>query len=247
MVSKNAKRRNARVQKVVINPLFEEYAEKINDPYWADIFKDGSLGKFPRGISFNNNKNILTFRRGLKVTSIELSKDHPTAIDQCTDFFRTHSYIKSDLDIENKKAQIVECNSTKQKFDEVTWGSVRRKAVKRMLILNYVNITATSLDLSSEQRDQLTTTIYLGIISGCFCSKNIFVVRGKIEEIVGLMWDPHKEKFYIDRNKVPAAKSVNVRDVITEDDYLRPDYKVVNDFRPVDYQAMWKKVISGKK
>lgn len=243
MVPKNSKRRNMRIPKVVINPSFEKYAENISDPYWANIFNEGSFGKFPRGISFNNNRNILTFRRGLKVITLELSNDQSTAIEQCTEFIRVHSHIKSDIDIEIKKAQISECNSNKQRFNEITWASARRETVKRMLMLGYVNKTASSLNLSPTQRDQLVTTINSGIISGHFCSKTIHVVKSKIDEITGLAWDPHTELFSIDHSKVPAPKSTAKRELISENDYLRPEYKVANDFRPVNYQSIWEKVV----
>ena len=79
--------------KPIINPIFEQLANLTEDNFWKTIFLDCSRGRFPRGFTFKNN--LLKFKKGNKMTCLEITSNLVETFTSCMNFFQSAGGIMS--------------------------------------------------------------------------------------------------------------------------------------------------------
>ena len=239
MMSGKSRSRSKQSQLVVINPIFEQFIENIQDPFWVNVMKECSYGKFPRGSSFRNN--ILSSRKGSKIISEELNNDPIEGGKKCIEFFRTHCNLKSDNDLLIEKEKLNVCGMNGPKISTMAWSDIRSGSVKQSIILDYIYKIHSERNLNREQLNNLKTEINLGFTLKYFTPDHVNFSNGVIIDIRGLKWDHHKGEFYIDRSITNTPKMAKLKDFLGEDVYKDPKHKTTPKSTCVDYSKKWLK------
>lgn len=194
--------RKARGAKEVVNKIFADCAAITTDPFWADKFNNAAFGKFPP--KFNFHSNILTYRRGAKCNTLEVSNNPHEAASACMEFFRSNGGIFSPLDeqhsleLQYKRAHAVLTQ------DKLTWGDANKK-VQECMLSYYITDMKELMQLRDSEGEQLRQTIRLGVANKYFGKHNIHVENNRIHSIEGLLWNSDTRQFYINPELKPSS------------------------------------------
>lgn len=197
-----AKPRKTRGTKEVVHKIFAECASVIQDPFWIDKFTAASFGKLPSKFSFHDN--TLSYRKGAKTLSVEISMNPYESAITCMDFFRAHASIFSPMDEQNSREMQYARTQSELEREPLTWADANKK-MQDCLVSLYVVEMKGRMGLSNTEVEQLRQTIKLGISTKHFSKNNIHLEDNNIYTIQGLLWNPDKRIFYIDSNSKPAA------------------------------------------
>lgn len=186
--------------KEVINKVFADCAETINDPYWTERFTEASVGKFPRKFSYK--ERTLSFKKGLKYITVDIPTNPYLATEVCIDFFRNNGGLFSDLDKQNSLE--LRCSSENDIPTNLTWGEINKKT-QECMISYYVTDVKPLMGLTSQEVEQLRQTIYFGVSNKYFDKDNITVEKNRIRTITGLLWNSNERIFYVDPEISPSV------------------------------------------
>lgn len=212
-----AKSRRSKTSPIILNPLFEECANLTTDPYWTSIFHQAALGKFPRGFLYKDV--YLTYKRGAKITRLEIPTVPVEALSACISFFTKTAGLMSTADQERARQEFEERMADTLSIHSCRWDQIKKK-VRDILIGTFVQEVAESLKLSENEENQLSTTIHLGFFLGYFQNKHVNYENGRIRSIGGLNQDPQTKIFSIDPSFVPkVAKSSKSKSQCKPDDH----------------------------
>jgi len=181
-------------------PIFSNYLDKIEDPFWYQIFDDASRGELPNGFSHNSyNAGILYFKNHGTISCLKLNPDpnyYPTVID----FFRKKGGITSELDRINtdlnKQAPL------QQEWKKMT-GRYKEAAVEM-----FVTEQAITNGLNHPQRAQLRDIIKIGWYLNC---AKIIVRDNKIVNIENLYYDLNKQEYRLKKLKPAPVRKTAAR------------------------------------
>lgn len=194
-----------RYVKKVANPIFDQCAELIRDPFWVNIYREAAKGKFYTGFVFQNG--ILKYRKGTKINTIELSTIPEQALLESKEFFSKFGYIVSEKDRYDCEVK----NST-ESTETLTLKKIRKnKFLFECYLQEYVERVSFKYN-----REALRYIVMFGFNSGIleerdFVFKNNRIVDiHNIFEIDGVYFvNPSKMKLLIDRKKTaPKPKGV---------------------------------------
>lgn len=172
--------------------IFLECAKLTMDPYWVKVFTQAAYDKLPKRFSCRNNQ--LHFKRGQKITSIDLPAKPIPAYELCLDFFKRFGGLYSELDeAETRRQQ--ELADELQLMPQI-WTKVKKK-MRTIMIENYIESLVRSHGLDHEQKDDLHQVLNLGIVFGYFNKDNIYITGRKIAHVEGLVFDADTKTFSI--------------------------------------------------
>lgn len=201
-----AKPKRTKAPPAIVHQLFADWIPFVEDPYWQAIFTNASIGKFPRGFTFQDN--ILTYKRGNKLHKFPLQG--PEAINVYADvieFFGQTAGLRSVRDQERIQREQEEREAQLNSIENLKWGDIRRGRVKDILLTGFVEDVARSMQLDRQQKLQLRTVIGLGFILGYFGNDDVIMVNGKIQGITGIIYNGEAKQFDIDPNITPKKTS----------------------------------------
>lgn len=199
--STNQKTKKTRGTKEVVNKIFADYVEIIDDTFWKEKFKNASIGKFPT--KFNYKEDVLYFKKGQKTYTLQVPKNTLEGANACMDFFRLHGGFFSPDDI-RKSAEEQKKHNEEIVVQELTWGIASKKC-QECLISYYVVAMKENMKLTNHEMEQLRETINLGIVDKFFGKHNIIIKNKRIHNIEGLLWNTEKRQFYIGPDVKPMA------------------------------------------
>lgn len=243
------KNRRQKTQPIVQHPIFNECSEYCNslykDNYWKTIFSQAAYGKYPRGYMFKDG--ILTFRRGTKTQKIELASNPLEVTNQCIEFFKRTTGMKSDDDQIEEKMLYDKNTLDDESQINLTWKEIKtKKKVKKILVSLFISKLNKKYQLTQDEKKQVTTLINMGIIMGYFSNEAIIMESGEIKDIEGLIFDEQSRIFSLANNK-PIIKSSNRnKKIISSEEYLDSNYKSDNNVVSyVDFMDLWRKIIDS--
>lgn len=193
-----------RAQKPVIHQIFASCVEVTDDPFWQEKFRNASIGSFPRGFSYNDG--VLTYRKGAKVQSIEVSGNPYESSRACAEFFRSKGAIFSPIDQRNSSTLQYHRSQDLLSQKQLEWSDMNKK-MQECLLSNYVLEMKEQMGLTDGEKEQLRQTVRLGIDNKVLVKTRIIVHENNIQRIDGLLWNPQVREFYID----PEIKPQNTR------------------------------------
>lgn len=202
------KSRKNKIVKEIIHKIFEECAIVVNDSFWAEKFNAASIGKFPRGFSYHDN--VLTFKKGARTFTLDISNNPIEAAYAAMEFFRVNAGIFSPMDEQNSLELQHMRSQTALNQQDLTWGDVNKK-MQECLLSNFVVEMQGVMSLTIAEKENLREVIKLGIGDKYFGKHNITVTGGRIQSIAGLLWDNNTRKFYIDPELKPSSSRTYVR------------------------------------
>jgi hypothetical protein len=194
--------------KEVIHKIFADCANITPDSFWADKFHNASMGKFPH--KFNFHDGILTYRKGAKSNTLEVSNNPYEASYACMEFFRSNGGIFSPFDQQSSlELQFARANSVGTQ-QQITWGDSNKK-VQECMLSYYVTDMKSLMGLTDNELAQLRQTIRLGIANKYFGKHNIRVENNRIHSVDGLLWNNESRNFYINPELKPTTTRTYTR------------------------------------
>lgn len=202
------KGRKPRGNKEIVHKIFAQCATVIQDPFWIDKFNNASMGKFPQKFSFHDN--LLSYRKGAKCNTIEITNNPHEVAYTCMEFFRSNGGIFSPTDEKNSIELQYERTHNAQTIQPITWGEANKK-VQECMLSYYITDIKDLMKLSDTELQQLRQTIRLGIGNRYFGKENIKVENNSIQSIDGLLWNDRDRVFYINPELKPNTTRVYTR------------------------------------
>jgi len=192
--------KKTRGTKEIIHKIFADCAEVIDDPYWITKFNNISIGKFPPKFSYNDG--VLTYRKGTKYQTLNVSENAYEASHACIEFFQTNGSIFSSTDEQNASDQQRKRAEETSNKEPLTWATATKKD-HECLISYYTMGMQKLMELTELEVEQLRQTLRLGISNKFFGKHNITVENNRIQAVNGILWNPESRKFYIDKDLKP--------------------------------------------
>ncbi len=208
VVQESQRTRKTRGNKEITHKIFVECANITQDPFWAEKFTNASMGKFPAKFSFHDG--LLSYKKGSKCNTLEVSSNPYEASHACMEFFRSNGSIFSPTDEQNS----LELQYTRTHMaltqQQLTWEEANKKDQECMLSY-YITDMKEIMKLSEGESEQLRQTIRLGVVNKLFGKHNINVENSRIHSIVGLLWNNESRTFYIDSQLKPSSTRTYTR------------------------------------
>jgi hypothetical protein len=202
------KTRKTRGTKDIVNKIFSDCAAVTTDPFWIDKFTNAAMGKLPHKFSYHDGS--LTFRKGAKCHSLEVSHNPYEASHACMEFFRVNGGIFSPMDEQNSMVLQYSRAHDVSTQQQLTWGDSNKK-VQECMLSYYVTDMKNIMKLSNTEVEQLRQTIRLGIGNKYFGKHNIRIENNRMHTITGLLWNNETKIFYIDPDLKPITTRTYVR------------------------------------
>lgn len=234
-----AKGRRTKAPPAVVNPIFAEYATRVSDVYWQSIFQNASIGKFPRGFSFQDN--VLIYKQRSKLHRLAMGDIlyHEFAHLEVIEFFG-RAGLRSSSDQERIRQQQEDRNA-EDAIESMRWSSIRRNRVKDILISGFVDDLSKSMGLTPRQCIQLKTIIGLGFILGYFDGDNVIMANGKIQSIEGIVYDAGKKAFDIDPKITPKKSKSKSKKAEADPETTM----TINGRKEINFMAIWIKYLEA--
>lgn len=211
-------RASAKAPPKVVNPIFKEMIPMTPDPFWKTLFDEASIGKFNRGLCFNNN--CLTYKSGNKTTPCSIDgMEIEEAMVTMQTFMRTTASIISSLDkqIQSEELKRIASENIQLSSGSTPWSQIRSINNQTTLVTHYVTSIGAELNLNCEEENELINLIMIGIFSKRFNSKNIHMFNSVIHRIDGLV-RREDGTFEIDPVACPLPCYPKVQEVADEED-----------------------------
>lgn len=228
-------KKRKKILKPVVNPIFEKCASITDDEYWKIILTECSLGKFPRYFSFK--PNLLTYRKGNKMISLELSKSPSNALLDVLEFFQKFGGLLSEKDrLRMKKLEEEKLLEKLNRDTDITWKDIKTEKMKNILIIEFVESLNEKLNFTEDERKELITIIKKGFMLKYFTASNIEMDNGRIKEIEGLIIDYNTKEFEIDPYYITERTGRKYIGLGIEESKKKPD---------VNFLDVWTKYLNG--
>lgn len=196
----------------IINPIFLSCSERLEDPYWKDIFENASRNKFPRGFMYKNS--LLTHKKGTRIQRIEIPDSVSEALSLCLSFFKQAAGLMSEMDREKMQREISQELLDKYALEKISWKDIKKEKVRNLLINEYIRDVAIKLNLNHEGFVELSTLIHKGFLFKRFIKNDVIFEQGKVIGINGLIIDYEKASYHID-SSIQPKKSRSNRSAVT--------------------------------
>lgn len=181
--------------------MFEDCEQYTLDPFWKEIIEECNKGRFPKGITFNSQKNTLRTHEG--VFDIPLEKQKCTAL--LLKLFRSCG-LKSPADIKiERDAFINESNSTTVVLD-CEWKKIKPRSLREGFILDYVCNMGKVLKLTRNEEKRFFKFLNLGIFTRMIDNDDIEYNSGKIHFISNINFNSKTRQFEYIKKQVSAQK-----------------------------------------
>lgn len=172
----------------ILFPTFEEASKFTLDPHWKELFLGCARNKFPKGLTYDPDDNLLHVVG--KDEPIEL-EDDPLSVHQIMmQVFREDlSLFASKID--RKREQEFE-RVQKERLaerEETEWKKIRSKEIKDRLIGEYIARLRNELELNARQARQLRALISIGFQYRQLLPSDVILEEGEITDILNLEFE----------------------------------------------------------
>lgn len=198
---KQSKQKRIKKTKDVVNPVFMEMAEIIDDVQWKTLFTKAANGKFPQG--FTCKSSVLYYRKKSKVEKLDLSCSMDMVLPQVIEFFRLYGGFSN----ENQYVNIFDYLTTNV-CEYSSWQQIRPKNVKESFIDEYIKKLEKNYELNGFEILRLRDLLNLSFSTKKIDHKNVVFENMAIQDINNLFWNPQKRVFHVDGTPVikPTAR-----------------------------------------
>lgn len=192
---------------IVIYPIFEECKGYVLDAFWKDVFGQCAMNRFPKGIryvvnsiassstdpGFEHKFSIKTIKKPGSRGGVELINlpTEPKVLVGCLlSIFREKLDMYSSLDLQIKKEEFEEMNSSMKVNYDCTWKELKPKNVKDSMIRNYIIELQQRHSLTDGQARKLLSEINCCVQLKILDHESINYANGKIHSIKGIESKP---------------------------------------------------------
>lgn len=178
------------VAKDIVYPVFLECCQFATDTFWENIFEDLAYGKTPYGTYITKDFICCSYKDKEFNYKIErkdselIYKEVSSLLVNKLGLLSQKEKVRKRLDFHNMEEQIMESRRT--------WGNIRKKNVKDLLIETYVIDMKNKHSLSMKQARYLLSIIFIATVFKVISAKDIHYSDGKIHAIDGIDFDNNK-------------------------------------------------------
>lgn len=186
----------------IIYPRFNDCQNFTFDEYWKNIFVNCACNKFPRGIRYDHNKNILYVREASNngvSSSIKLPNSSEELFRLMMIIFKDNLSLRSSQDIEKQNEELINIERAQKENLDCEWKKIKPRAVKDQLIMNYVVELKETFNLTLKETKKLLSLIEVGFQFKQLDSGDVEYSSKKIKNIQGLEYDETTKEFGISR------------------------------------------------
>lgn len=183
--------------KDLIFPFLLECCKFCNgDIFWTNVFFELAHGKPPYGCYLSKNYLICSFPKK-EFAYLLVEKNPRLCYEELYSLFTNKMGLLSSTEKIQKK---VDFNSTESniKQSRQSWGTIRKKNIKELLIEKFVIVKKNEYRLSIKQAQYLMSLIFLAMSFKIITSKDIECEDGKIVNISGIEFQ--KGKVFLTKN-----------------------------------------------
>lgn len=178
-------KKKGRPPKRVQYQVFLDLSQHTEDDYWKQLLVSASVGKFPRHITYKDER--LVYRRAKVVSELSVSSDANTL----EDFNRVVGFCKSlgfssVLEDELNQQRADEQQRLQQMCTYDSWKDVKRQQTKTILLQSFIDQLCQEHNLSTREYQLLQSTISLASLFKYISANTVKMKDGKISELVGL-------------------------------------------------------------
>jgi hypothetical protein len=230
---KKVKSRKIKVSPVIVNDIFHECSQLIDDEYWRDTLVSMSYNKIPKGFMYKDG--YLTHKKGNKTQNIQIPESPIDALRLILSFMRSTAGMRSSQDkLRDKRLE----EEATVEYHERTWEELKdiKRCLPDMYISNYIRWISKSLQLTQSECNQLKTLINLGILFKYIDDSHIRFDH-TIQSIDGLVFDDRDRTFHLNLPKIPIPKD--------KSKYKGSDEIVGKRYNCISFLQLWVKYIEG--
>lgn len=186
--------RKHRIQKNIVNDIFEKLRKHNTESFWDNILMKFSRNIFPKDFRFHNS--ILYYKIKAKKFKDEIFIDDDTE----------ENFIKLQIFLRDKGIiPVGEINSNK---DDI---SVKRSPIKNwkdagknkiILLYDYINKLTSKYELDAKEKLYLESLTKMTLYNDVIGNDNIIMKDECIEDIKHLKWNENTRRFYVDMDKI---------------------------------------------
>lgn len=204
---------------VIIYPIFIECSEYSDDIFWKNIFNDLAYGKCPYGTYFSKDYLCCSYKKKEFSYKIE-GNDAKCMYDDIYKLLNGKLNICSPNELIYKQ-QIFEDVEDNIKDKRSKWSSIKKKAIKDLIIEMYVKNMKKNNNLTYKQVEYLLSIIRTGFIFKIITADDIIYKNGNIISINGISFK--NNKIVIDQDiynfKVNHTSNINIEKKLMSDNW----------------------------
>lgn len=194
----------ARKKKEPIHQIFYLCSSYTPDPSWKEFLKDCSLGKFPKGVRFENGTIKCVRKKQAFVQAIP--NDAEKALSVIITVFRDKLGIKTTRE---KKSAAAKFENHMANSKLTTWKEATTIAAKNCLLRNFAARFAEHYMLSNLELNELILLLTISIKTKVLDGDRIHMENHVINRIDGLRFDPFTRHISLAGHLPKAVPNLN--------------------------------------
>jgi hypothetical protein len=172
------------ISKDIVYPIFVECCNFACDTFWENIFEDLSHGKSPYGTYISKDFLCCSYKN--KEFSYKIERKDPNIV-----YNEIYLLLNEKLGLLSQKEKMKKKKAFKDIEDTMkdsrkTWGNIKKKNVKELMIELYVTSMKTKHLLSLKQAKHLLSIILIAIVLKVITNVDIEYEDGRIQNINGI-------------------------------------------------------------
>lgn len=178
---------------------FAECQQHTNDSHWKDIFYSCSLNKFPKGIKYDNVKEVIH----VKYESNGKIQANTFPVPQTTEelnklmmyIFKDLLNIRSENDIKTSRMELEKIRKQNEVDINCEWKKLKPRSVKNHMLMLFSSVEVKKYQLEPKHAGILFKTIQLGFLFKKLTSNDVNYKDGSILSITGLKFNNDTRNF----------------------------------------------------
>lgn len=184
------------IKKEIVYPMFLKCCQYADDVFWENVFEDLAYGKTPYGTYISKDFLCCSYKKKEFSYKIE-KKEEKVLYTEIYELLTKKLGLLSQREKLKKKKIFTDIENT-IKDSRKTWGDIRKKNMKELLIELYVTNMKAKFSLTINQARFLLSVILMAMTFKVITGDDINYENGKIISIDGI--DFAKKQVLIERD-----------------------------------------------
>jgi hypothetical protein len=204
------------------------------DSHWKEIFYSCACNKFPRGIKYDHQRNLLYVRynfsgklqnetisipshsNGTSTKKSQSDMDEDNELSTTKETYKILMYIfrellslRSEDDIKHSKNVLEDIRKQNEVDLDCTWKKLKPRSVRNHILMNYAITQVELFELEKKQAIVFYRLLQLGFQFKQLSSDDVKYKKGKILDISGVEFDEDLNFFTLMNNFSITSKTDN--------------------------------------
>lgn len=170
-------------------PIFLDASQYAQDTFWKYVFEDFAYGRTPYGVYITKNFICCNYKDKEFSYKIDLTKSGKQLYDELYHILYNKFGLLSMEDKQILRSKFEKTRDESLLMNNLSWGSIKKKNIKHLLIENFVIEMKKKFNLTIAQTKTLLSYIVIGLIFKTIETSNIDYQDGHIKNIDGFKFD----------------------------------------------------------